>query len=951
MRLCKPCENRCVPCGKKINRKVRQNGAKNVMKINMSMKKFLIVFIPLLFLISRHTFSQNIIPDTVVYGGDQAFPPYEFLNKNGKPEGFNIDLIRAIAKKMGFKVKIKLGPWYKIEKELETSDSIQVASMYFSEKRKLIFNFASPIEMSYYELYLQKGSKFSNLEDLEGKTVAIEKGSVLDDYFTDNYPGIKLLRVQSEMAALDAVSQGKCFAAFASSIINFSHIKAINFNNLRRYYKPFLPRLYSFAVKKGDARLLNLLNIGLLKVQETGKFHDLRDKWINNREESWLTINSKWIVAIIVLLIIWFIALIIILRYSIKSKTKELEFANSRLKLIASFKPTRIDRLSAQEQVTELLEHIKETFVADACIVRILKDDQLALFESVGIKDENLMQSFPASEGFGKKVIEAKKALGIKDVSREKSHVELKKKYPNLYPFASYAGAPLTFEGKVIGIIGVYFTHKKKVFSSAELEQFQIVADQLAVSLENSRLFEQNEKQKEILVKQIVSRKAAEAELQKSFQTTHTLYEISRELSLSLDMGILGNKILKSLERLLKWQRSSIWLMDNDKSKISLIAHADMGLKSTHLENELIRLKKIFQKPGEGIIGWVALNGKNIRSGNIKEDIRYIETDPGVISKLCVPIIFRGSSIGCINIESFEKDAFSEEDERLLTTLSNLSSSAIQNATLFEKLNYELKERTKAERKVEKLNKDLELRVEQRTEELRSTNKELESFVYSISHDLRAPLRSIMGFSEIISRRHKDSLNEEGREYFGYVMEAAKNMANLIEELLKFSRLGRNTTSSIQVPLKDVLEMVLHNLSQDIDENHAQIIIPAQMPTIKGDRAMAGQIFSNIIQNAIKYHRKGVYPEIVVSVSENENKVVVKVKDNGMGIPEEYFEKIFNLFQRLHSNEDYPGTGIGLAIVKKAVNALDGSIFLESEVGVGTTFIVEFPKGTVERNH
>lgn len=906
---------------------------------------FLALFVLLVPVIAMSQDTISSVPKIIVYGGDEAFPPYEFLNKNGKPEGFNIDLIRAIARKIGLKVKIELGPWYKIAHKLEYTDSVQVASMYFSKKRTHLVSFANPTQVSYYQLYLKKGSNhFSGLEDLDGKTVAVEKGSVLEEYFTSKYPRIKLLPVSSEVAALKALSKGKCYAAFASDIINYSSDTKLNFKNLVKYHKPFLPRPYSFAVKKGNNQLLNLLNIGLLQIQEEGTFHELRKKWITGGKESWLAKNWEWLLGLIIILIIWFIAWIIVLRYSVKNKTKELEFANSRLKLIASFKPTRIDKISAQEQVTKLLEHIKGTFEADACIVRILKDDQLELFKSVGIEDENLMQSFPASEGFGKKVIEAKKTLSFKDVSKEKSHTTLKKKYPNLYPFDSYAGAPLIFENKVIGIIGVYFTNHKKVFSSEELEQFQIVADQLAVSFENAQLFEQNEKQKEILVKQIISRKAAEAELQKSLQTTNLLYDTSRELSLSMDIGIVGNNILKSLEKLLKWQRSSIWLMNEDKTRLLLITHADMGLKGDKLKDELKRLKKIIKKPGKGIIGWVALHGENIRSGNIKEDKRYLETDPDVISKLCVPIIIEGISIGCINIESAEKNAFSAEDEKLLTTLANLASSAIQNAHLFEKLNIELIERTKAEKEVEKLNKDLEFRVEKRTEELKAANKELESFVYSISHDLRAPLRSIIGFSEIISKRHKKNLNEEGREYLGYILEASNYMSHLINDLLQFSRLARNPFSKAPIDLERIMDIVQQNLNHDIQEKNANIILTGKMPVIKGDKSLIGQIFSNLIQNAIKYHRKGVNPVIIISAHEDKKYVTVEVQDNGQGIPEEHFEKIFDIFQRLHSNDEYPGTGIGLAIVKKAITALGGTIWLKSKVNEGTTFFLRFSR-------
>jgi len=256
----------------------------------------------------------------------------------------------------------------------------------------------------------------------------------------------------------------------------------------------------------------------------------------------------------------------------------------------------------------------------------------------------------------------------------------------------------------------------------------------------------------------------------------------------------------------------------------------------------------------------------------------------------------------------------------------------------------EITDRKNVEDELQKLNQVLELRVAQRTQQLEAVNNELQSFVYSVSHDLRAPLRSIMGFSEIISRRYIDNLNEEGLEYFGYVLEASKNMAALIEGLLLFSRLAKSPVEKELINLNEILQLVLQSLNQDIVENNAKIDIPDTLPEIKGDRALLSQIFTNLIQNAIMYHRAGMTPEVTLSVEDSKDNIIVKVSDNGQGIPEEHHKKIFNIFQRLHTNDECPGTGIGLAIVKKAVVALGGSITLESNVDKGSTFSVILPK-------
>lgn len=257
----------------------------------------------------------------------------------------------------------------------------------------------------------------------------------------------------------------------------------------------------------------------------------------------------------------------------------------------------------------------------------------------------------------------------------------------------------------------------------------------------------------------------------------------------------------------------------------------------------------------------------------------------------------------------------------------------------------DITEQKKAEKEILKLNNDLELRVAQRTQQLEEANKEMESFVYSISHDLRAPLRSIMGFSEIISKRQKDKLNEEGQEYFGYVIEASKNMANLIEDLLRFSRLKKSPANNELVDLNEILELVKQNLNQDILNYNATIVIPNNLPNIVGEKSLLSQILTNLIHNAMVYHRNGINPEVTITNKEDEKSIALKVSDNGQGIPKEHFSKVFNIFQRLHSSDHSSGTGIGLAIVKKAVATLGGQINLESEVNVGSSFTITLPKG------
>lgn|GEM_PF-3365297 len=238
----------------------------------------------------------------------------------------------------------------------------------------------------------------------------------------------------------------------------------------------------------------------------------------------------------------------------------------------------------------------------------------------------------------------------------------------------------------------------------------------------------------------------------------------------------------------------------------------------------------------------------------------------------------------------------------------------------------------------------LEERVAHRTAELEAVNKDLETFSYSVSHDLRAPLRAISGFAAILARRHRANLNDEGQHYLDNIVRAGEQMGRLIDDLLTYSRLGRSSVHRGPVALREIFTLLAEEFAGRVKEIGGTLEIADDLPVVMGDKTLLTQIFTNLLDNALTYRRADVPAQVTVTHQTEDKTVIIRVCDNGIGIAPEYQEKIFNIFQRLHSQEEYPGTGIGLATVKRSVEMLGGRLWVESEVGQGSAFFVKLPK-------
>lgn len=233
--------------------------------------------------------------------------------------------------------------------------------------------------------------------------------------------------------------------------------------------------------------------------------------------------------------------------------------------------------------------------------------------------------------------------------------------------------------------------------------------------------------------------------------------------------------------------------------------------------------------------------------------------------------------------------------------------------------------------------------IARQNEELLSANEDLRQFAYVASHDLKEPLRMISSYSKLIERYFGDKIPDDKKQYFEYISDGTRRMNNLLEDLLRYATIGKSNIDKETVDINRMLEVCQFNLKIRIEENNATIDIP-DLPNIYTNKPLLNQLFQNLLSNAIKFRRPEVTPIVLVRYEENEDEHIFSVADNGIGIPEEFQERIFIIFQRLHARTKYDGTGIGLAICQKISQKLGGRIWLESEEGAGSTFYFSIPR-------
>ncbi|MCR4407287.1 MAG: GAF domain-containing protein [Anaerolineae bacterium] len=456
---------------------------------------------------------------------------------------------------------------------------------------------------------------------------------------------------------------------------------------------------------------------------------------------------------------------------------------------------------------------------------------------------------------------------------------------------------PLRIGERITGVLDVQ-SDRVNAFDKSDLFVLQALSDQVAVALENARLFD---------------------EIQRRLDEVSTLYTVAQQTTTSLDLNEVLENIVCIIKQVLDCRGCCIFLVDEEKQELSIRAASGLSEKW----RDEARLKV-----GEGISGQVAATGQSIYIPDARSHPGFIFFDPAVRSLLVVPMITKDRVIGTLSIDDTRVDAFTGNDERLLSIAAAQAAVAIENAQLYE----DLKERAE--------------KLERAYNELKELDRLKSEFVQNVSHELRTPLTFVKAYVELMLDGTLGELNERQRESLKIVAERTNTLTRLVRDIIALQQIEQGTLHLSMVNLGEIAQMSMKGAELTARQAGIELKaeISAELPLISGDRDRLNQVFDNILGNAIKFSPDG--GEVIIRVWDAGDVVQASISDTGIGIPESELEKIFERFYQVDGSTTrrFGGTGLGLAIVKRIVEAHGGRVWAESTLGRGSTFFFALPK-------
>ncbi len=466
---------------------------------------------------------------------------------------------------------------------------------------------------------------------------------------------------------------------------------------------------------------------------------------------------------------------------------------------------------------------------------------------------------------------------------------------------------PMVVENDLIGLLKIGRTDPD-AFAQTDRDVGTELANHLAIALRQARLRERVEDRTTKLER-------ANERLSHQTQRLRALRDIDQAILAAESPEEIAAEAIRRVHDILPYESATVTVTDWDTDTAHVLAARDNVLAApTTLPLDEVYLSDRLRNGETEVIPDTAYEPVP----EAKERIREM----GLRSVLCVPMVVEDEVIGVVHVGRTEADAFTDEDRRVGRELADHMAIALRQSQLLEE--------------VQAQRERLEERVQERT-------AELESFTYSVSHDLRTPLRAIDGYTRILKEDHADQLDDEGQRLLNVVYDSAQTMGNLIDDLLTLSRLGRRDITRAPIDMEALVQDTVDELRRAHPEDATDAFHLAPLPDAMGDRSMIRHVLTNLLSNALKFTRTEDAPRIEVRGERQDDECVYVVADNGVGFDAEQADELFGVFQRGHADDEFEGTGVGLAIVDRIVRRHDGRAWAEGASGDGASFYFALP--------
>lgn len=824
---------------------------------------------------------NTLIPDTITIGSEPDYPPYCMVDENGNAVGFSIDLFKAAAAAVDLKVNVKIGIWNKVKRDLAEGRLDALPLVGRTPEREDIFDFTMPYLSMHGAIFVRKGTEgIDSVEDLKYKEVVVMEGDNAEEFVRRERISNKIFTTKTFEEAFKNLAAGQYDAVITHRVLGINLLKRLGIKSV----KPLNFKLqnfrqdFCFAVQEGNSALLSRLNEGLSIVIANDTYEKIRLKWFGPTVKESITAGDIAKIAVYV-----FIPLFLIMSaiWIVVLRKEVIRRTRSLQEEISRHKKT-LEELRKQKLLLNEMEKISKVGGWEYDVQSGIINWTEGMFNIYALKrGEYDPSDYKKNADFFYPEYKSQIIQAFTDTLKTGKPYELLAKLKsadNDDKWVRLRGLPEMENGRVLRVYGNFL----------DVTEMKLISDEIKERGERINL---------------LLNSTAEGIYGIDLDGRCTFCNASALELLGFDNE---NQVIgKNMHALVHHSRQDGSERPESECKIFQAFNAGKG---THADNEVM---------------W--------KSDGTAFQAEYFS----------YPIRQNGKIIGCV-VTFWDITHRKEAEEEL----RNLKDS----------LEKQVKERTAELRdKVEKLNKsqramlymveDLniitaELQEERRKLEL--SNKELEAFAYSVSHDLRAPLRAINGFSGFLMEDYGDKLDEEGKRLLSVIRQNADKMDALIADILSLSRISRVEMSFEQVDMYALAKSTFDEIATDEEKQVFEFNI-SELPPAVGDVNLLGQLWQNLIGNALKYSSKSDNKRIEIGYRENNDKAIYYIKDEGAGFNPKYKDKLFGVFQRLHKDSEFEGTGVGLAVVQRVVHRHNGEIWAEGEVNKGAAFYFSIP--------